>query len=333
MAAKSLCPVVSLEKAPANRAAALPPPHVCCNTYEQSSDRRYLNVDEPACPRFTKRFHSTLDYFFRERTTSIGGPHPARPRTGAIYIVKNVIELIRVSTEAQADRYHASIPSQRLMNRRTAQTYGLDIIRTIELVDVSGTAVLRTPEMQELLKLIESPDIHGVVAREFSRVMRPDRFTDYVLVEALQDSKTVLYLPDGPIDWTTNSGRLLGTIRAAIAGLERREMLDRSWATKEERRRAGKHPNSQHILPFGVGYSDARGWFYKPEAKTIKKAFKLFLSTDGNYTGVSTALNMSPVSLRQRLENPIYSGWRVIDRRYDPSPGSLKTTSRGRRAP
>src|SRR5260370_27382912 len=273
MAAKSLCPVVSLEKAPANRAAALPPPHVCCNTYEQSSDRRYLNVDEPACPRFTKRFHSTLDYFFRERTTSIGGPHPARPRTGAIYIVKNVIELIRVSTEAQADRYHASIPSQRLMNRRTAQTYGLDIIRTIELVDVSGTAVLRTPEMQELLKLIESPDIHGVVAREFSRVMRPDRFTDYVLFQALQDSKTVLYLPDGPIDWTTNPGRLPGPIHAAIAGLERRGMLCRSLGNKKEKSRAGKHSNNHHTFPFSAGYKRSRGWFHYPDAQKINKEF------------------------------------------------------------
>jgi hypothetical protein len=46
--------------------------------------------------------------------------------------------------------------------------------------DVSGTAVLCAPEMQELLRLIESPDIHGVIAKEFSRLMRPENFKDYV---------------------------------------------------------------------------------------------------------------------------------------------------------
>ena len=34
--------------------------------------------------------------------------------------------------------------------------------------DVGGSDVLNAPEMKELLALIENPEIHGVVAREFS---------------------------------------------------------------------------------------------------------------------------------------------------------------------
>jgi len=83
--------------------------------------------------------------------------------------MKNAIELIRVSTEKQAGDDRAGIPAQREANRRTAKLYGLSIVKTIQIVDVSGAAVLSSPEMQELLRLMESPEIHGVVTKEFSR--------------------------------------------------------------------------------------------------------------------------------------------------------------------
>jgi hypothetical protein len=56
-----------------------------------------------------------------------------------------VIELIRVSTEGQAGDDRAGIPARRAVNRRTAQSHSLEIVRTIEMADVSGTAVLRAP--------------------------------------------------------------------------------------------------------------------------------------------------------------------------------------------
>jgi DNA invertase Pin-like site-specific DNA recombinase len=142
-------------------------------------------------------------------------------------MMKRVIELIRVSTEGQAGPDRAGIPAQSASNLRTAGQYGLEIVRTIEISDVSGAAVLRSPEMQELLRLIESADIHGVVAKEFSRLMRPENFADYALLQAFVDTATVLYLPDGAIDFRSKSGRLFGTLRAAIAGLERTEILER----------------------------------------------------------------------------------------------------------
>src|SRR5438552_3345340 len=121
---------------------------------------------------------------------------------------KKVIELIRVSTEGQAASDRASIPAQRAINRRTALAYGLEIVRSIEIVDVSGAVVMLSPEMQELIKLIANPEILGVVAREFSRLMRPEDFTDYALLQRFAETNTVLYLPEGPIDFASKTGRL-----------------------------------------------------------------------------------------------------------------------------
>ena len=146
--------------------------------------------------------------------------------------MKNAIELIRVSTAAQADNDRASIPAQRAINRHTAAKYGLEIVRSITMSDVSGTAVLRAPEMLELLDVIEDPQIHGVIAREISRLMRPENFCDYALLQAFVETNTVLYLPEGPMDFRNKTDRFFGTIRAAMAGMERTEMLERIWAAK-----------------------------------------------------------------------------------------------------
>jgi DNA invertase Pin-like site-specific DNA recombinase len=245
--------------------------------------------------------------------------------------LKKVIELIRVSTLGQAGDERASIPAQRAVNQRTARSYDLEIVDCIELVNVSGAAVLRAPEMQRLLKRIEDPTIHGVVVREFSRVMRPDNFADYILLQTFQDTRTVLYLPEGPIDFGSKTGRLMGSIRAAIAGLERTEILERVWSAKEEKRKAGKHPHGQIVLPFAIGYdAKEQRWFYKPEVERVREAFRLFLSGETSYKDVGRKVGIAAFNLRNILRNPTYTGWRVYSKRRDPSSSAIRTCDDGR---
>lgn len=243
--------------------------------------------------------------------------------------MKNVIELVRVSTEEQASQDRGGIPAQRAINRRTAEQHGLRIVKTIEIVDVSGSTVLRSPQMQELLRLMEEPEIHGVVAKEFSRLMRPENFSDYALLQHFIDTGTVLFLPEGPIDLASKLGRLYGTIRAAMAGLERREIVERMQDAKEALRRAGKHPGGATTLPYGVGYTKAKGWFYTAEAEKVKQAFILFLSGKG-YNEIAQQLNLPRTNVRFLIQNPIYTGWRVYDEKRDPSPRGYIPRSDGR---
>jgi len=245
-------------------------------------------------------------------------------------MTKNVIELIRVSTEGQAADDRAGIPAQREVNRRTAAQYGLTIVRSIEMSDVSGAAVLSAPEMQELLTLIESPDVHGVVTKEFSRLMRPEKFTDYALLQHFIDTKTILYLPDGPLDLSSKTGTLVGVLRAAMAGLERRDILERMQDAKESMRKAGKHVCGPLQLPYGVGYSKEHGWFYKPEAEKVKEAYRLVLNTNLTYAEIARRLNMPRTNLRFILQNPIYTGYRVYDAKRDPSAQGYRPGKDGR---
>src|ERR1035438_1753064 len=233
--------------------------------------------------------------------------------------MKKVIELIRVSTENQAATDRASIPAQRTVNRRTCQQYGLEIVKSIELSDVSGASVLLAPEIQELMRVMQSPEIEGVVAREFSRLMRPENFADYALLQAFSDSRTVLYLPEGPIDLNSKTGRLMGTIRAAIAGMERTEILERVWSAKEEKRRRGELAQSSIVLPFGVGYEKGRGFYYEPKAELVREAFKQFLAGNQSYKQLAKMVGVTPRGMHIILRNPIWTGWRVIDKKRDPS--------------
>jgi DNA invertase Pin-like site-specific DNA recombinase len=246
--------------------------------------------------------------------------------------MNRVIELIRVSTEGQAADDRASIPAQRAINRRTASQYQLDIVRSIEISDVSGASVLKAPEIRELIDLMQSPEIHGVVAREFSRLMRPENFADYALLQAFVDSKTILYLPDGPIDLASKTGRLLGTLRAAMAGVERTESLERIWAAKEEKRRRGELAQSEIVLPWGVGYNKSKRFFYKPEAERVREAFRQFLAGNHNYARLAKLVGVTPRGMHVIMRNPIWIGVRVIDKKRDTSEKGKYPTKNGRQA-
>ena len=111
----------------------------------------------------------------------------------------------------------------------------------------------------------------------------------------------------------------MGTIRAAIAGLERREIVERMNDAKETMRRAGKHAASRVALPYGVGYSKERGWFYTAEVEKVKHAFIVFLSGQGGYSEIARRVNLPRANVQFILKNPIYTGWRVYDQKRDPS--------------
>jgi DNA invertase Pin-like site-specific DNA recombinase len=240
--------------------------------------------------------------------------------------MKRCLQLLRVSTMGQADADRASLPSQRTINQQTADRYGLTIVRSIEMAGVSGAAVLLAPEMQEMIRLMQDVEIHGVIAREFSRLMRPENFADYALLQSFVDSNTVLYLPEGPIDFSSDSGMILGTVHATLGGIERKQMKKKIWAAREEKRRNKELGGSRILLPYGVSYP----WAWTADAERVREVFRLFLSGHTSYAELSKILGVTVPGLRAIMRNPIYTGWRVITHKRDMSLSGLYPTRDGR---
>ena len=185
--------------------------------------------------------------------------------------------------------------------------------------------------MQELLRLMESRDIHGVVTKEFSRLIFGQRSSPTTRCsQQFIDTHSLLYLPDGPIDLASKSGRLVGTIRAAMAGMERREIIDRMQDAKESMRRAGKHPGGDSSLPVGVGYSKDQGWTYTADAAKVRQAYSLFLSGEMSYMRISRRLNIPRTNVRFILENPVYTGLRTYTEKRNPAPMAYVSRPDGR---
>lgn len=244
-------------------------------------------------------------------------------------MTKRVIQLLRVSTAGQAAEDKASLPAQRAINQHTAEMYGLSIVRTIEMSDVSGAAILLAPEMQELISLIHDSEIHGVVAREFSRLMRPENFADFGLLQTFAETNTILYLPEGPIDFASDDGRILGGMKALMSGQERIGIRKQIWRAKEQKRREGGFGQSKTCLPYGVDF-DGHGWLYTSASERVREGFRLLLSGDTSYASIARKVGIDPHSLRLILRNPIYTGWRVIDHKRDISPKGKYKTKNGR---
>jgi site-specific DNA recombinase len=222
-----------------------------------------------------------------------------------------VAEWIRVSDESQAAPEKFGIPAQRTVNATTCKRFGLEVVKTFQVEDVSGKDIMLCSETAELIALMQSGRIQGVVSREFSRLMRPDDFSDYVLLGVFQKCNVVLYLPEGPVNLNEKMGRLMASVQAAIAGFERSTIRERLFRGGEENRKAGGRFAS--TLPKGVGYTKEAGWFYTPESQRLKDAYEMVLRGE-SLNEIGRFLGMSATGARYAMHNPIYKGWRVYER-------------------
>ena len=170
------------------------------------------------------------------------------------------------------------------------------------------------------------------MAKKFSRLVRPESWEDGVILQRFVDTGTLLYLPDGPLDPSTKQGRILATLQGLMAGLEGSLIRERMMAGKEAMRRCGRWAAGNHCLPIGVGYDrQNHRFFYLPEAEKVREVFRQFLAGNQNYYQLSAILSMTRGSARNVLENPIYSGWLVIDEKRDLSPAAKRVGLDGRR--
>ena len=94
-----------------------------------------------------------------------------------------VVSFLRVSTQEQGNDKKAGLSRQQVVISGIIERYKLNLVKTITIIDVSGTAVRHTPEVKEMLSLMDANQISGVVVADIDRLIRLDDFRDFSLLQ------------------------------------------------------------------------------------------------------------------------------------------------------
>lgn len=223
------------------------------------------------------------------------------------------IGLCRLSTEEQAAGGKAGLLRQREELRLTCERFGIEITEVFEIVDVSGAQIAASPEFQRLLVALSNPSIHGLVIAAIDRLMRPDDFTTYGILDFFLQNRKLIWIPSSQIDVAEDSGFMQATVHSMMAGLDRRRILKNTQMGKEQNRKRGRCANAKITLPRGVDFDFRTGrWSWVgPESSRVKDAIKLLLSGGRSVRSIAKELGYrTERTLYNQLRNPIWIGVR-----------------------
>lgn len=219
----------------------------------------------------------------------------------------------------QAGPDRAGIPAQQEVCRKVAEAKGLDLHWTIEIIGVSGAAVMFSPGMRQLHEIIKSGECDGVVMREVSRLTRPEDF-DFAVFQVLKEYGVKVYTESAFYDLSNPNDQMMITFHAGMSGYERTLILNRLQGGKEAKRREGRATPGKSSMPYGVMHDKKAGWSYDPRATArIKLLFDLVASGETNTSALARQTGIAYYTIRRCIVNPIYTGWYVIDKMRDPN--------------
>jgi DNA invertase Pin-like site-specific DNA recombinase len=239
------------------------------------------------------------------------------------------IGFCRLSTEEQAQEGRAGLLRQREEIRLCAERWNLEVVRTVEITDVSGTQVLESQEFQELLHSL--PDVDGVVIAAIDRLMRPDDFSSFSIYDHFLKQRKLIWTPSSALDVHEDSGFMEALVSGMMAGLDRRRILRNTQTAKEENRKRGRCANAKITLPQGIDFDFKTGqWnWVEPWANRVKTAFEILVTTNRSVLSIAKELGYaSDRVLYNQLRNPIWTGYRV----YSHKRGEKLPSRNGRQA-
>jgi len=224
------------------------------------------------------------------------------------------VGLLRVSTAGQAADDRGGLPRQRRVVEQTIKSKGLDCLNIYEISDVSGTEVLRNPTVIEILELVRSGVIHGLVVADLDRLFRPTEPTDYAILQVFKDTNATIYSGDVEYRLGTKDGQLLSGIRSAISAFEIQLMKERQHGAREEKRRKGHCPTNKLTMPYGTTFNRVtQKWEWNEKAAIVAEVFRLIDEGERNYSKLGRQFGVTAQTIRNWIANPIYMGWKVWD--------------------
>ena len=244
---------------------------------------------------------------------------------------KRCYTYVRVSTEMQVEGY--SLDSQRDRLKREAKAKDWTIVKEYADEGKSGHSIAGRPKFKEMLERIKSGNPDNV---DFVLVYKLSRFGRNA-ADALASLKQMrkhgveLYCAEESIDSTGGPGYLMITIMAAVAEIERENILVQTMAGRHQKAREGKWNGGQ--APYGYKINSETGVLEidEEEAEIVRLMFDQFVNYGLGINGVARWLEangyrkklrgngkytlFSAHTVKTIIDNPVYVGKIAYGRR------------------
>ena len=224
------------------------------------------------------------------------------------------IGLIRLSTQEQAELGKAGIDRQKTDIAAAAQMHGVEIIRMVQVIE-SGAKVRGQRDFEQIFRDLQNSGVDGVICSNLDRLVRPDCFADYGVLDHFKLNRKRIFTPGGIIDPATQTGFMESTMRAMFAGYERQMISSRTKAGKEELRKQGRHPQGEQMLPRGVNYDRTTyTWSYDGvDSERVRRAYRM-LFEGSSYRAIAATIGggWSIKGIRDTMKNTLWYGVRTF---------------------
>jgi site-specific DNA recombinase len=210
-----------------------------------------------------------------------------------------------------------------------AKAYGWNVVESYNLPGVSGKTVLDHSEARRMIADVRSGRIKGLLFSRLARLARNTRELLYI-ADLFKEHGADLISLEEKIDTTSNAGRLLFTLMAALAEWERAEIASRVASAVPGRARAGKPTGGRG--PYGYRWKNEKLVPNPDEVPVVRRAYELCLETGRIKTTVKK-LNAEGFSarrgpwttttLRRILTDSVYCGVKIAN--YSRSRGDKKS--------
>lgn len=174
-----------------------------------------------------------------------------------------LIGYARVSTEGQADNTSLDVQKERI--QAYCLLHGHELVGFFSEVG-SGKSAANRPMFQDAIKALGDAD--GLIATKLDRVARSTRDVLTLVEENLAPNNKGLILIDLQVDTSTPTGKMILTVMASVAELERNTIKERTSSGKQK---AKQSPDFfEGGIPFGYQAVDGKMIPNEKEQEIIK---------------------------------------------------------------
>ncbi|MGK7912800.1 MAG: recombinase family protein [Synechococcus sp.] len=137
-----------------------------------------------------------------------------------------LVGYVRVSSEKQTD--NTSLEQQQCRIENYCHAFGHEFVKVFVEVG-SGKDTDNRPQFQAALEMVRDK-ADGIIALKLDRIARNARDVLALVEDCLQPQNKVLVLLDLQVDTSTPTGKMILTVMAAVAELERNTIAERTKA-------------------------------------------------------------------------------------------------------